>query len=367
MKVLSSSVAFGLYLSTGALALNIRYDGANANSYGAKSTSTCYPTNFHGASDIPYPTNAYGASGIPYSSNSRGASGIPYPTGTKATYSAKPSSTGKSNSTCNTPYWLESIKHQGLASFNADAGSYKIFRNVKDYGAKGDGVTDDTAAINRAISDGNRCAPGVCESSTTTPAVVYIPGGTYLISDSIIDYYYTQIIGNPNCMPTILASGNFTPAKLGLIDASPYQGSGAHAGQTGYGATNTFFRQIRNIILDMTRLPADYNAPLGAVGIHWPTAQTTSLQNIVFNMRTGNGTLHNGLFIEQGSGGFMTDLVFNGGNKGFNVGNQQFTTRNLTFNNVNTAISQLWDWGWVSRHERIMMKCTLTLDRLTRA
>ena len=42
----------------------------------------------------------------------------------------------------------------------------------------------------------------------------------------------------------------------------------------------------------------------------------------------------------------MTDLVFNGGNNGFNVGNQQFTTRNLTFNNVNTAINQLWDWGW---------------------
>lgn len=42
----------------------------------------------------------------------------------------------------------------------------------------------------------------------------------------------------------------------------------------------------------------------------------------------------------------MTDLVFEGGLYGFNVGNQQFTTRNLTFNNVVTAINQLWDWGW---------------------
>jgi glucan 1,3-beta-glucosidase len=63
-------------------------------------------------------------------------------------------------------------------------------------------------------------------------------------------------------------------------------------------------------------------------------------------MNAANGTQHQGLFIEEGSGGFMTDLVFNGGNNGFNVGNQQFTTRNLTFNNVNTAINQLWSWGW---------------------
>lgn len=70
-----------------------------------------------------------------------------------------------------------------------------MWRNVKDYGAVGDGVTDDTAAINRAISSGGRCGPN-CGSSTIFPAVVYFPAGTYLISSTLIQYYNTQMLGD---------------------------------------------------------------------------------------------------------------------------------------------------------------------------
>jgi len=34
-------------------------------------------------------------------------------------------------------YWLEDIAHQGLAPFNFNDTSYQVFRNVKDFGAKG--------------------------------------------------------------------------------------------------------------------------------------------------------------------------------------------------------------------------------------
>ncbi|KAF2094718.1 putative Exo-beta-1,3-glucanae [Rhizodiscina lignyota] len=232
-------------------------------------------------------------------------------------------------------YWFEQMQHQGKASFNSNS-TYQVWRSVKDFGAKGDGVTDDTAAINSAISSGNRCAPGACQSSTTTPATVYFPPGTYVVSSSIIDYYYTNLIGHPVCLPVLKATSGFT--GLGVIDGNQYQAGGV----LGFGSTNTFYRQIRNFIIDTTGVPAASSM----TGIHWPTAQATSIQNVEFRMSAASGTQHQGLFIEEGSGGYVGDLRFSGGLYALNVGNQQFTMRNITITNAVTAINQLWDWGW---------------------
>jgi glucan 1,3-beta-glucosidase len=64
------------------------------------------------------------------------------------------------------PYWLERIPHRGRAAFNQDPDAYAVFRNVKDYGARGDGTVDDTAAIMAAMASGGRCGGGNQESTT---------------------------------------------------------------------------------------------------------------------------------------------------------------------------------------------------------
>ncbi|MCJ1413020.1 hypothetical protein MMC19_007121 [Ptychographa xylographoides] len=231
-------------------------------------------------------------------------------------------------------YWVSNIQRQGAVAFGTDTG-YQIFRNVKDFGAVGDGSTDDTVAINNAISSGNRCGMG-CDSSTVTPAIIYFPPGTYMVSKPIIQYYYTQFIGDALTVPTLKATAGFQ--GIAVIDSDVYNSDGSNW----YTNQNNFFRQIRNFVIDLTAMPPSVGA-----GIHWQVAQATSLQNIVFNMvQGGSGNRQQGIFMDNGSGGFMTDLVFNGGNYGAFFGNQQFTTRNLTFNNVGTAIYMNWNWVW---------------------
>lgn len=120
------------------------------------------------------------------------------------------------------------------------------------------------------------------------------------------------MIGDANNMPTIKGSGNFNGGYM--IDSDPYFTSNLN-----WGSTNVFYRQIRNIIFDTTAIPATN----GMAAIHWPTAQSTSIQNCVFNLNSQSGTVHQGLFTESGSAGFIGDLTFNGGAYGWTTGNQQ--------------------------------------------
>jgi len=58
------------------------------------------------------------------------------------------------------------------------------FVSAKDFGAIGDGVTDDTAALQVAINQ-----------TSTTGSVLYIPSGTYLVTETLSIPNKTQIIG----------------------------------------------------------------------------------------------------------------------------------------------------------------------------
>jgi len=257
-------------------------------------------------------------------------------------------------------YWMETISRQGQPAYNTDK-TYKVFRNVKDYGAVGDGVTDDSAAINNAIAVGDRCGGGDCDSSTITPAIVYFPAGTYKIANPLIMYYYTQMIGDANSMPRIQGSASFNfTGNLALLDADPYipnaNGEGWFTNQ------NNFYRQIRNLVIDMTQMPEVGPDGQEVNGIHWQVAQACSMQNVVFDMKDATPTSkQRGIMMENGSGMFMSDVVFNGGNVGAFLGSQQFTTRNFTFNGCNTAIEVQWNWLWTFKSLNIQ-NCQLGVN-----
>jgi hypothetical protein len=81
--------------------------------------------------------------------------------------------------------------------------------NVKTYGAKGDGTTDDTAAINAAIA-------ASCATSGTKPPVYFppTPNSSYLISSPIILNCTTSLIGAGEANTTINANNFPGPAII---------------------------------------------------------------------------------------------------------------------------------------------------------
>lgn len=124
--------------------------------------------------------------------------------------------------------------------------------------------------------------------------MVYFPAGTYLISSSIVPYYFTMLIGDAGSPPTLKATANF--AGFGLIDGNPY-----YTENLNWVSVNNFYRQIRNLVIDTTNV-----APgTACTGIHWPTSQATSLQNVKFNMPTASGVVHVGLFIGKSIVGIL--------------------------------------------------------------
>ncbi|TRM62679.1 glycoside hydrolase family 55 protein [Schizophyllum amplum] len=227
-------------------------------------------------------------------------------------------------------------------------------RQSSTFWLEGRRTTDDTEASSaKAISDGNRCGAKTCVSSTVTPALVYFPQGSYVVSAPVTPYYYTQLIGDATAPPTLLASADF--AGMAMIDADPSEN-----GESWYVNQNNFFRSVRNFVIDTTQVPSA-NA---VTGIHWQVAQATSLANVRFEMSAEDDTVHQGIWMENGSGGFMSDLTFNGGKFGMWVGNQQFTVRNVTINNAKTAIYSLWNWGWTYQGVTVN-NCDIAFDVMT--
>ncbi|KAJ7451269.1 glycoside hydrolase family 55 protein, partial [Mycena galericulata] len=201
-------------------------------------------------------------------------------------------------------------------------------------------LSDDTPFINAAINATGRCGMG-CNSSTITPAVIYFPPGKYRITSPIIPFYFTSLVGDFNSKPHLVADPNFD--GIAVIDADPY--IPGEVGPDGDGVNwwqnqNNFFRSIRNFVIDTTQMPANEYG----TGIHWQVGQATSIINVDFVSNSASGTMHQGIYMENGSGGFMSDLTFTGGAFGMWVSNQQFTIRNVVITGAVSAIYQEWNW-----------------------
>ncbi|KAK2013597.1 pectin lyase-like protein [Colletotrichum eremochloae] len=229
----------------------------------------------------------------------------------------------------------------GVAPINGKAphagDGYVFYRDVvRDYGADNTGATNTEEAINAAIIDGDRCGEE-CGNTFVKGAVIYFP-----------------FIGDPHDRPIIKGCDEFT--GIAMVDVDPYVPNQAQPDGTPdlrYINQNQFFRGIRNMVFDLTEMPSatdEHGQKLVPTGIHWQVSQACSLHNLYFKMPTaaaaGDKLTHVGIFTENGSGGFVSDLEFEGGAIGWRVGSQQYTATSLKFTNCVTAVQMVWDWGF---------------------
>jgi glucan 1,3-beta-glucosidase len=246
-------------------------------------------------------------------------------------------------------WWYETTEHHG---FN--------FRNVTDFGAVGDGVADDTAALQAAIDFARGGEPG--SDADKSAAVIYLGSGTFRVTDTLVLWKWTKLIGNPHCPPTIVLPTS-TPAFNGskglrplLVTNTGYNSSAAaHAWweEAGGGAANeNFFTSIHHL-----RVVVGSDNP-GAVAITWNVAQQTSLRNI--KVEAANDTAigidigagkdyehwNSGVPFTLGGGGVVEDVEIIGAQTGMRVAAAQFAIRNLVIDRAAVQGLRVWQLAW---------------------
>lgn len=87
------------------------------------------------------------------------------------------------------------------------------FVNVRDFGAVGDGTTDDTDSINRALTQIYKAT--VSPTEPRARRTIYFPGGTYKILNPIVIPTYARLIGDGLGSTTICqVNGNRSVANI---------------------------------------------------------------------------------------------------------------------------------------------------------
>jgi hypothetical protein len=168
--------------------------------------------------------------------------------------------------------------------------------SVFTYGAKGDGVTDDTAAIQQAY------AAAVAYATLYGGATLFFPDGTYLISDEIVISaqnitvrgagFRTVILKQSNTAKNVLKNTASNNAFFDLSVTYSTQGAAGTSGFLSKGVGGAAGAQVFNTIVNNIAISNAYDA----LQSNW---ENSAFYNNVFIGTTGNNITRYGVYFNQ--------------------------------------------------------------------
>ena len=218
--------------------------------------------------------------------------------------------------------------------------------NVKAFGAKGDGVTDDTAAIQAALNaypNGQR--------------IIYLPNGMYLVSDTLTWPAGTEGTGN-EYKNTILQGQSENGTIIQLKDAAAGFTTASNPKAvifTGPAPAQRFSNSIRNLTVNT----GVGNA--GAVGIQFNASNQGSMRQVAIQSGDGQGV--NGLdmnFTDEIGPLLVKGVTVTGFQYGIRTG---YTVNSQTFENItlqNQTVYGLYNTGQILNIRGLTSKNAVT-------
>ena len=193
------------------------------------------------------------------------------------------------------------------------------------YNAKGDGVTDDTAAIQKALDD-----------NPNRQAIIYLPNGIYLVSDTLKWGGGDDMRGGGTAKFTIMQGQSRGGTVIKLKDAAPRYDNPAQRRavvNTGRAPAQRFGNEVRNLTID-TGLD---NA--GASGLQFIANNQGGVFDVSIQSGDGRGAIGLDMAYSDEEGPL---LIKNVSVKGFDVGvATAFGVASVTMENISVEDQNL--------------------------
>lgn len=223
------------------------------------------------------------------------------------------------------------------AIFPADAGII----NVRDFGAIGDGISDDTKAINSALTASGEDTG----AKFWQDKIVYFPNGTYLVSDALNKKYANGkfasgaiIIGESKEKTIIKLMDNLreyqdkTHPKAVIFTSSKLLDGTATSGGKDYENKGEGNDAYANFVENMTVDVGSGNA--GAIGIDYLANNFGAIRNVRVKAETGSGSIGISMTRKWIGPALLENVEIEGFDVGIAVDNTEYgvTLENIALN-----------------------------------